>query len=84
MSPDQKRNYWPTQIGRQVSAKNYRGVTASGMLLAVVPGVWGYGGDSVALELDVSDDRGLCHWPAALCVVVESQEKDTRHDPAHA
>lgn len=72
MTPDQKRNYWATQIGQQVSAKNYRGGTANGRLLAVCAGVWGYSGDSVALELDVKDDRGLCHWPATLCVVVEN------------
>lgn len=72
MTPDQKRSYWEAHIGRRVSAKNYRDVTAEGTLLSVCSGVWGYGGDSVALVLDVKDDRGLCHWPASLCVVVEN------------
>lgn len=55
------------RIGGIVQASNQRGAQAVGTLLGVTDGVWGYGGDAVALELDAKDDRGLRHWPAGMC-----------------
>ena len=43
---------YKSKIGKKVAAQNYRGETVSACLLRVVSGVWGYGGDSVALVLD--------------------------------
>ena len=67
----EKREHWDKQVGKTVSAQNHRGETATGCLLGVVSGVWGYGGDSVALVLDVKDTRCSEFWPAGLCAVVE-------------
>lgn len=67
----QKQEFWGMQIGKTVAARNYRGATAHGRLLGVRNGLWGYGGDSVALVLDVIDDWGQSHWPAGLCTVVD-------------
>lgn len=72
MTSELKRNYWKARIGSTVQASNPRGARAVGTLIAVVDGVWGYGGDAVALELDASDDRGLRHWPAGMCTVEAS------------
>ena len=68
---NEKRAYWDQQIGKKVAAQNYRGETVSACLLRVVSGVWGYGGDSVALVLDAKDSHGLEFWPAGLCSVDE-------------
>lgn len=68
---EQKRAYWSAMIGKRIAARNHRDFEAVGTLLSVCAGVWGYGGDSVALVLDVKDDRGLREWPAALCSVIE-------------
>ena len=67
MTSEQKRNYWTARIGSIVRASNQRGAPAVGTLLGVTDGVWGYGGDAVALELDAQDDRGLRHWRAGMC-----------------
>lgn len=72
MTSDQKREYWSVRIGMVVDAANYRGERVTGTLLAVDNGVWGYGGDSVALRLNVRDGRGLNHWPAGACVAREN------------
>jgi hypothetical protein len=61
MTSEQQRNYWTARISSIVHAASQRGARAVGTLIAVTGGVWGYGGDAVALELDVKDDRGLRH-----------------------
>lgn len=60
----EKKRYWQGQIGKLVSARSYRDYAASGILLEVRDGLWGYGGDSVALRLDQVDDQGLPFFPA--------------------
>lgn len=67
MSVTEKKALWNDRVGKLVVATNYRGITATGTLLAVGDGVWGYGGDAVALKLDVQDDWGSEHWPADRC-----------------
>lgn len=73
----QKQEFWSAQLGKTVIAKNYRGFTATGQLLEIRDGLWGYGGDSVALVLDVNDDWGQPHWPAGLCKVADSEARNS-------
>lgn len=68
----QKQEFWGAHLGKLVSAKNYRGATATGRLLEVRDGLWGYGGDSVVL--DANDDWCQPLWPAGLCQVVGRDE----------
>jgi hypothetical protein len=73
----EKRTYWEAQVGRIVIVRNYRGDTAEGLLLKVCDGVWGYGGDAVALQLTECNSHGLAFWPAGLA------EVSPRLSPAH-
>ena len=74
----EKMDYWKAQIGKTINAKGYRDNTATGTLLGVGYGLWGYGGDSVALELDVADHDGTYTWPAGLCEVAPNAEVTSR------
>lgn len=65
-----KRAYWEAQIGNPIHAQNYRGEVGQGILVSVRGGVWGYGGDSVALQLSVADPDGQDTWPAGKCKVM--------------
>lgn len=62
-----KKSFWRARIGELVTGQSYQGEIATGQLLDVVAGVWGYGGDAVALVLDVKNNLGSQHWPADKC-----------------
>jgi hypothetical protein len=67
MSIEQKREFWRARIGQSVQASNYRGANAAGTIVDVRGGIWGCGGDAVALILDVKEDWGMDYWPAGRC-----------------
>lgn len=68
-SISEKKAYWEAQVGRIVKVRNNLGDNAEGLLLKVSYGVWGYGGDAVALHLSECDSRGRPCWPAGLAEV---------------
>lgn len=65
----EKKAYWEAQVGRIVKVRNNLGDNTEGILLEVCYGVWGYGGDAVALQLTECDSRGLAYWPSGLAEV---------------
>lgn len=78
----EKTDVWRARVGQMVDATSYRGCTATGRLMEVLAGVWGYGGDAVALKLDVKDDRGSDCWPADKCRIAADQTGAEKHPNA--
>ncbi len=78
----EKKELWMARVGQMVDATNYRGKSATGRLLEVGAGLWGYGGDAVALKLDVKDDDGSDFWPADKCRIAADQTGAEQHPNA--